>query len=55
VILLICGITAGVTIPILFYNLLVKDNILWFLFTPKKPVKKASAPPPPLVVSSDNA
>jgi fucose 4-O-acetylase-like acetyltransferase len=55
-ILLVCGISAGVTIPIVFYNLLVKDGILWFLFTPKKPVKKVATPPPPsLVVSSDNA
>jgi fucose 4-O-acetylase-like acetyltransferase len=41
-ILLVCGIAAGVTIPIVFYNLLVKDNVLWFLFTPK-PVKKVPA------------
>jgi uncharacterized membrane protein YcfT len=54
-ILLVCGISAGVTIPIVFYNLLVKDGILWFLFTPKKPVKKMATPPPSLVVSSDNA
>ena len=44
-ILLVCCIFFGVTIPIIFYNLLVKDSILWFLFTPKKPVKKTTAPP----------
>ena len=55
-ILLVCGIFFGVTIPIIFYNLLVKDGALWFLFTPKKPMKKTPAPPSPtLVVSSDNA
>ena len=38
-ILLLCEIAAGVTIPVIFYNLLIKDNVLWFLFTPKKPAK----------------
>jgi fucose 4-O-acetylase-like acetyltransferase len=33
VILLICGIALGVTIPVIFYNLLIRNNILWFLFT----------------------
>jgi len=56
VILLVCGIFFGVTVPIIFYNLLVKDKVLWFLFTPKRPVKKTPAPPSPtLVISSDNA
>ena len=39
-ILLVCGITAGVTIPVIIYNMLIKDNVLWFLFSPKKPAKK---------------
>jgi fucose 4-O-acetylase-like acetyltransferase len=38
-VLLVCGIAAGVTIPVIFYNLFVKDNIFWFLFSLKKPVK----------------
>jgi len=41
--LLACGIAAGVTIPVIFYNLWVKDGPLWFLFSPKKPLK--GAPP----------
>lgn len=45
-ILLLCCITAGITIPIIFYNLLVKDNILYFLFTPKKPAKQLPPAPP---------
>ncbi|MHA4808125.1 acyltransferase family protein [Flavitalea flava] len=40
VILLACGIFAGVTIPVIFYNLLIKDNVLWFLFYVRKPQKK---------------
>jgi len=46
-ILLVCCIIAGITIPIIFYNLLVKDNILYFLFTPKKPAKKMPPASPP--------
>ena len=42
VFLLICGIALGVTIPVIFYNLLVKDNFCWFLFSPKKPQKGAA-------------
>lgn len=34
VILLFCGIAAGVIIPVIIYNLLIKDNIGWFLFSP---------------------
>jgi fucose 4-O-acetylase-like acetyltransferase len=36
VILLITGIFFGITIPVIFYNLLIKDNILWFLFSLRK-------------------
>ena len=43
VILLLCGIALGVTIPVMFYNLLIKDNVFWFLFSPKKP-QKGTAP-----------
>ena len=42
-VLLVCGIALGVTLPVMFYNLLIKDNVLWFLFSPKKP-QKGSAP-----------
>lgn len=35
-ILLFTGIFFGVTIPVIFYNLLVKDNMGWFLFTFRK-------------------
>lgn len=34
--LLLGGITAGVTAPIIFYNLLIKDGICWFLMSPKR-------------------
>jgi len=44
-ILLTCGIVAAVTIPIIFYNTLVKDNILWFLFSLKKPSERHSKGP----------
>ena len=39
-ILLFSGILAGVVIPVMFYNLWIKDNILWFLFYLKKPGKR---------------
>jgi fucose 4-O-acetylase-like acetyltransferase len=38
-VLLACGIVIAVTLPVIIYNLLIKDNILWFLMTPKKPSK----------------
>ena len=36
-ILLPCCMFFGVTIPVIVYNLLIKDNIGWFLFSYKKP------------------
>ena len=39
IVLLICSITAGIILPVLFYNFLVKDGPLWFLFSYRK--KKA--------------
>ncbi|MEI9942603.1 MAG: acyltransferase [Chitinophagaceae bacterium] len=36
-VLLICDIAFGVSIPVMFYNLVVKDNIGWFLFSLRKP------------------
>jgi fucose 4-O-acetylase-like acetyltransferase len=39
-ILLLSGIFFGITIPIIFYNLLVVDGPLWFLFSFKKPQPK---------------
>jgi fucose 4-O-acetylase-like acetyltransferase len=42
-ILLVCGIAAGVTIPVIIYNLLIVDNLGWFLFYLKKPSKSSPA------------
>jgi fucose 4-O-acetylase-like acetyltransferase len=39
VLLLIGGIFSGVTVPIIFYNLVIKDNVGWFLMTLKKPAR----------------
>jgi fucose 4-O-acetylase-like acetyltransferase len=39
-ILLLCGIVVSVTLPIIFYNTLIKDNILWFLFSLQRPSKR---------------
>ncbi len=36
VLLLMIGIFFGVTIPVMIYNLLIKDNVGWFLFTFRK-------------------
>jgi fucose 4-O-acetylase-like acetyltransferase len=44
-ILLASGIFFGVTLPVIFYNLLVENNILWFLFSYRK--KKPKAAPAP--------
>jgi uncharacterized membrane protein YcfT len=46
-ILLLCGIIAGVTIPVIVYNLLIKDNVGWFLFSLRKPQKKQPGPSGP--------
>jgi fucose 4-O-acetylase-like acetyltransferase len=35
--LLFLGITFGATLPVIFYNLLIKDGPLWFLMSYKKP------------------
>ena len=52
VLLLILGITVGVTLPVIIYNLWIKDNFLWFLMTPTRPtVKKPTAVP---AVSASN-
>lgn len=47
-ILLFSGIVSGVFVPIVFYNLLIRENVLWFLFsfrkpTPETPVRKETA------------
>jgi fucose 4-O-acetylase-like acetyltransferase len=39
-ILLLVGIAVGVTVPVIIYNTLIKDNIFWFLFSLQKPQKK---------------
>jgi hypothetical protein len=38
VILLFTCCFFGVVVPVIFYNLVIKDNIGWFLFSYKKPV-----------------
>jgi fucose 4-O-acetylase-like acetyltransferase len=43
-ILLLSGIFFGVTIPIMFYNLLVLDGPLWFLFSFKKRQPRPTTP-----------
>lgn len=45
VVLLFTGIAIGVTLPVIIYNLLIVDNVGYFLFTPKKPVKKPKETP----------
>lgn len=41
IVLLLCSITAGIIIPVLFYNYLVKDGPFWFLFSYKKKKNEA--------------
>jgi fucose 4-O-acetylase-like acetyltransferase len=36
VVLLLVGIFCGLTFPVIFYNLLIRDNVLWFLFSFRK-------------------
>src|SRR5882724_835715 len=38
-ILLVCCIALGVTIPVILYNTLIRNNIFWFLFSLQKPSK----------------
>jgi len=45
ILLLLCGIATGVTIPIIIYNLCIKDNWGWFLFSPKRPRKTIQTSP----------
>ena len=40
VVLLFTGIFFGVTIPVIFYNFLIRDNVLWFLFSLSKKHEK---------------
>lgn len=42
--LLLACILAGVIIPVVVYNLLIKDNVLWFLFSLKRPARNAPVP-----------
>jgi fucose 4-O-acetylase-like acetyltransferase len=35
-IILSCSIFLGVTIPVIFYNLFIRNNVLWFLFSFRK-------------------
>jgi fucose 4-O-acetylase-like acetyltransferase len=41
-VLVLCGILISITLCIMFYNLLIKDNVLWFLFTFRKKETGAS-------------
>jgi hypothetical protein len=45
VVLLLAGIGFGVTIPVIFYNLLVEHNIFWWLFTYHRPKKTGGNAP----------
>ena len=45
VVLLFCGIAIGVTLPVIIYNLLIVDNVGFFLFTLHKPAKKPKETP----------
>jgi fucose 4-O-acetylase-like acetyltransferase len=50
-VLLFSGIAFGVTIPVVFYNLFIREGILWFLFSlhktePKSPPVKEIKPNP---------
>lgn len=52
-ILLFLTILAGVTVPIVVYNLLIRNNVLWFLFSYKRKEKtQQSAQPQPAQVIS---
>ena len=42
--LLLIGMGCGLIVPIVFYNLLVKDNFLWFLFSYRRKQKKPAPP-----------
>ncbi|MDP4247371.1 MAG: acyltransferase, partial [Bacteroidota bacterium] len=46
VVLLVMGIVFAATIPVIFYNLLIENNIFWFLFTYRKHKQKSGPPPP---------
>ena len=40
IVILFACIIVGSILPVIIYNLLIRDNILWFLFTYKKSHKK---------------
>lgn len=48
VVLLIGGIFFGVTLPVIFYNLVVKDNFGWFLFSFRRPASGSGSAPQPV-------
>jgi fucose 4-O-acetylase-like acetyltransferase len=55
IILLFSGLFFGILIPTMFYNLLVRDSFLWFLFYCRKPEKRQAIVKemhPPKVVTS---
>lgn len=41
-VLLVCDIAFGVTVPVIFYNLFIKENVGWFLFSLRKPKADSS-------------
>ena len=43
VVLLFCSVFVGITVPIIFYNYLVKDGPLWFLFSYKAKKKETAS------------
>ena len=51
-VILCCGIVVDLSSPVVIYNLLIKDGVFWFLFSPRKPVQRR---PPTLDISKINA
>jgi fucose 4-O-acetylase-like acetyltransferase len=45
IVLLCFGIAVGVTLPVIIYNTLIKENIGWFLFSPKRTSPKTKEVP----------
>jgi len=47
-VLLPLGVFLGATVPVIFYNLLINDNILWFLFSYKRKKQDKKPAPQPI-------
>lgn len=52
VFLLVTGIVTGLVLPIIIYNLFIKDGVAWFLFTFRRPRRKPDAAKAPAVAES---